>query len=94
MSTRHPQLFTKQRNGINQQTLSLSIASLIKNGIMLNKPSSGKNPYSVKPSIATEQIAATPSPLGSPPTPSPSAPMNLVYFLKIMMISELSKSKT
>ena len=43
----------KKENSINQQKLSLSIASLSKNGIILNKPSSGKNSYSVKPSIAT-----------------------------------------
>ena len=36
---------------------------------MKNKPSSGKNSYSVKPSIATEQIAATPTPLENPSTP-------------------------
>ena len=34
------------------------MASLSKNGIIINKPSSGKKP-SVNPSIATEQIAAT-----------------------------------
>ena len=43
----------KKGNSINQQKLSLSIASLSKNGIILNKPSSGKNSYGVKPSIAT-----------------------------------------
>ena len=43
----------KKGNSINQQKLSLSIASPSKNGIILNKPSSGKNSYSVKPSIAT-----------------------------------------
>ena len=43
----------KKGNSINQQKLSLSIASLSKNGIILNKPSSGKNSYSVKPSTAT-----------------------------------------
>ena len=43
----------KKGNSINQQKLSLSIASLSKNGIILNKPSSDKNSYSVKPSIAT-----------------------------------------
>ena len=43
----------KKGNSINQQKLSLSIAFLSKNGIILNKPSSGKNSYSVKPSIAT-----------------------------------------
>ena len=59
-------------NSINQQTLSL--ASLSKNGIILNKPSSGKNSYSIKPSIAPEQIAATPTPLENPSTPSSSAP--------------------
>ena len=61
-------------NCINQQTLSLSIASLSKNGIIINKPSSGKNSFSVKPSIATEQIAATPTPLENPSTPASSFP--------------------
>ena len=42
--------------------------------IILNKPSSGKNSYSVKSSIATEPIAATPTPLENPSTPSSSAP--------------------
>ena len=41
---------------------------------MLNKPSSGKNFCSIKPSIATEQIAATPTPLENPSTPSSSGP--------------------
>ena len=41
----------KKGNSINQQLLSLSIASLSKNGVILNKPSNGKNSYSVKPSI-------------------------------------------
>ena len=41
---------------------------------MKNKPSSGKNSYSVKPSIATEQIAATPTPLENPSTPVSSFP--------------------
>ena len=59
-------------NSINQQTLSL--ASLSKNEIILNKPSSGKNFYSIKPSIAPEQIAATSTPLENPSTPSSSAP--------------------
>ena len=45
----------KKGNSISQQTLSQSIASFSKNGIILNKPLSGKNSYSVKPSIATEQ---------------------------------------
>ena len=65
-----------------------------KNGIMLNKPSSGKNPYSIKPSIATEQIAATPTSLENLSTPSSPAPNEPAYFLNVMMISELSKSKT
>ena len=64
----------KKGNSINQQTLSLSIASLNKNGIILNKPSSGKNSYTIKPSIAPEQIAATPTPLENPSTPPSSAP--------------------
>ena len=45
----------KKGNVIKQQTLSLSMASLSKNGVMLNKPSSGTNSHSAKPSIATEQ---------------------------------------
>ena len=49
------------------------MASLSKNGVMLNKPSSGTNSYSAKPSIATEQIAATQTPLENPSTPSSSA---------------------
>ena len=64
----------KKGNSINQQTLSLSIAFLSKNGIIINKPSSGKNSFSVKPSIATEQIAATPTPLENPSTPASSFP--------------------
>ena len=55
----------KKGNSINQQILSLSS----KNGIILNKPSSGKNSCSIKPSIATDQIAATPAPLEHPSTP-------------------------
>ena len=39
----------KKETSINQQTLSLSAASLSKNEIILNKPSSDKNSYSVKP---------------------------------------------
>ena len=53
----------KKINGINLQTLSLSIAAVSKSGIILNKSSSDKNSYSAKPSIATEQIAAKPTPL-------------------------------
>ena len=41
---------------------------------MKNKPSSGKNSYSVKPSTTTEQIAATPTPLENPSTPVSSFP--------------------
>ena len=66
---------------INQQT-SLSIAFLSKNGMILNKPSSGKNCFSVKPSIATEQIAATPIPLENPSTLSSSAPNESYVFSK------------
>ena len=47
----------KKGNSINQQTLPLSIASLSKNRIIINKPSSGKIFFSVKPSTATEQSA-------------------------------------
>ena len=39
----------KKGNSINQQTLSLSIASLSKNGIIINKPSSGKNSFMLNP---------------------------------------------
>ena len=39
----------KKGNCINQQTLSLSIASLSKNGIIINKPSSGKNSFMLNP---------------------------------------------
>ena len=53
----------KKGNSINQQTLSLSIASLSKNGIIINKALSDKNSFSVKPIIATEQIAAAVTPL-------------------------------
>ena len=49
----------KKGNSINQQTLSLSVASLSKNGIIINKPSIGKYSFSVKTIIATEQITAT-----------------------------------
>ena len=72
----------KKGNSINQQTLSLSIASLSKNGVILNKPLSGKNSYSVKPSIATEQIAATPTPLENPSRPASSAPNESHVFSK------------
>ena len=69
-------------NSINQQTLSLSIASLSKNGIIINKPLSGKNSFSVKPSIATEQIAATPTPLENPSAPASSFPNKSRVFSK------------
>ena len=61
-SDEHAILIYLQKKGssMNQQTLSLSIASFIKNGIILNKPSSGKNCCSVKPNMGTEQISATP----------------------------------
>ena len=72
----------KKGNSINQQTLSLSIASLSKNGIIINKPSSGKNSFSVKPSIATEEIAATPAPLENPSTPASSFPNESRVFSK------------
>ena len=39
----------KKGNSIIQQTLSLSIASLSKNGIILNKRSSGKIPIVLNP---------------------------------------------
>ena len=38
--------------------------------VILNKPLSGKNSYSIKSSIAPEQIAATPTPLENPSAPS------------------------
>ena len=63
----------KEGNSINQQT-SLSIASLNKSGITIIKPSSGKNSFQVKPITATEQIAATPTPLENPSTPASSFP--------------------
>ena len=72
----------KKGNSINQQTLSLSIASLSKNGIIINKPSSGKNSFSVKPSIATEQIAATPTPLENPSTLASSVSKEYLVFSK------------
>ena len=49
---------------------------------MKNKPSSGKNSYSVKPSIATEQIAATPTPLENPSAPASSFPNKSRVFSK------------
>ena len=63
----------KKGNSINQQT-SITIGSLNKSGITINKPSSGKNSFKVKPIIATEQIAATPTPLENPSTPASSFP--------------------
>ena len=42
----------------------------------------GKNSYNVKPSIATEQAAATPTPLENPSTPSSSAPNESLVFSK------------
>ena len=50
--------------------------------VSLNKPSCGKNSYSVKRSIATEQIAATPNPLENFFTPSSSAPNESCVFSK------------
>ena len=72
--THHPRILTKERNNINQQILSLSIASLSKNWIIINKPSSAKNSFSVKSSIATEEIAATPAPLENPSRQASSFP--------------------
>ena len=66
--------FQKKGNSINQQTLPLSIASLSKNGIIIKKPSSDKNSFSVKPIIATEKSTATPTPLENPSTPASSFP--------------------
>lgn len=64
----------KRWNDINrQQTSSLGIASLSKNGIILNKPSSGKNSYTFNPNT-TEQFVAKSSPLENPNTPLSSAP--------------------
>ena len=57
----------KRGNDINQQTLSLGIASLSKKGIILNKPSSGKKSYTINHNT-TKQITATPSPLENPNT--------------------------
>ena len=62
----------KKGNSINQRTLSLSIASLSKNGIIINKALSGKNCFSVKPIIATEQIAAAVTPLENSSTSASS----------------------
>lgn len=58
----------KRANCINQEILSLGIASSSKNGIILNKPSSGINCYTINYNI-TKQIAATPSPLENPNIP-------------------------
>ena len=63
-----------KRNSINQRTLSLSIASLIKNGIILTKSLNGKNSYSDKSSLASEKIAGAPTPLENRSIPSSSAP--------------------
>ena len=49
---------------------------------MLNKPLSGKNPYGVKLSIATEQVAATRTPLENPSTQSSSVPNKSHIFSK------------
>ena len=72
----------KRGNSINQQTLTLSITSLSKNGIIINKPSSGKNSYSVKPGIATEQIATTWNPLENPSTRDSPVPNKSCAFSK------------
>ena len=67
----------------NETVVSLqSIASLSKNGIILNRPSSDKNSYSVKSSIATEKISATPTSLENPTTLSSSAPNESRVFSK------------
>ena len=49
---------------------------------MLNKPLSGKNPYGVKLSIATKQVAATRTPLENPSTQSSSVPNKSHIFSK------------
>ena len=49
---------------------------------MINKPQNGKNSYSVKPSIATEQIAAAPTPLENPSSPASSVPNESCVFSK------------
>ena len=59
-----------------------SIASLSKNGTILNRPSSDKNSYSVQSSIATEKISATPTSVENPTTPSSSAPNESRVFSK------------
>ena len=55
----------KKGNSTNQQTLSLSIAPLSKNGIILNK--------------SPEQIAATPTPLENPFTLCESYSIEILY---------------
>ena len=53
-----------------------------KNESILKKPLSGKSPQSVKLSIATGQIAATPAPLENPSTQSSSVPDKSHIFSK------------
>ena len=48
------------------------VSSVSKKRIIIKIPSRGKNSYSVKPSIATEQIAATPTALENPSIPVPT----------------------
>ena len=74
MSTPSSNTYKRKENSIYQQTLWLSISSLNKNGIIINKSSSGKNSFSVKPSIGTEEIAAPPVPLENPSTLASSFP--------------------
>ena len=50
--------------------------------------------YSVKSSTVTDAIVATPTPLENLLHRLHQLQTNLVYFLKVMVISELSKSKT
>ena len=49
---------------------------------MINKPQNGKNSYSVKPSIATKQIAAASTPLENPFSPASSVPNESCVFSK------------
>ena len=67
---------------MNQQTLSLSIVSLSKNVLILNKPLSDNNSFSVKSNIATEQIATTPTLVENLSAPCSSAPEESRVFSK------------
>ena len=59
------------------------VSYVSKKRIIIKIPSRGKNSYSVKPSIATEQIAATPTALENPSTPASSVPTESREFSKI-----------